>query len=88
MILAFAATSLALLSRLWAMDGNLLPKDKTTAFTIFTTHFTKFVSSNLRLFLVASLPKIGYTKKTGHARVSARTVPDHKSTFQRKVTYG
>jgi hypothetical protein len=32
-----------------------------------------------RFFLVASLTKIIYTKKTGRARVSARTVPDHKS---------
>src|SRR5260221_4681731 len=33
----------------------------------------------LRLFFVASFPKISYTKKTGRARVYARTVPDHKS---------
>ena len=30
------------------------------------------------VFLVASFPKVIYTKKTGRARVDARTVPDHK----------
>ena len=72
----------------WPMLSPTVGEAWRVRLTIFSAHFTKFVSSNFASFSLHRFPKSVTQKKTGRARVDARTVPDHKSPLVRKAAYG